>query len=172
MPPPSRSTWPDLLEEGERLHAHLLQHYEEMVGDTHMEHFDIHYTSTGTSCDAEYLSERYRDEIKEDIRPWIQEEHQSGRLFDRENWKPFRDAWDYTSMYYGYRHLFVYNGAVYFQLTIRDQAVDGPDGKLQWYILFEAALYGWKEEGSELLAPSGHGVLEGNRMPDREWSWK
>ena len=24
-------TWPEMLEEGERLHAHLIQHYEEMI---------------------------------------------------------------------------------------------------------------------------------------------
>ena len=135
-----------------------------------MEHFDIHYTSQGTSCEYEWVSEQYRDEIKEAIRPWILEQYTTGRLFERDQWKPFRDQCNYTRMYYGYRTLFIFREIMYLQLTIRDQAVDGPDGKLQWYILFEAALYGWKEEGSELLAPSRHGVLEGNRMPEREWS--
>jgi len=167
MPP----TWPELLEEGERLHTHLLQHYEEMMGER-MEYFDIHYTSYATACEHDYINERYGDKIKEAIRPWIEEEHRSGRLFDRDNWKPFRDILNYMSMYYGYRHLFVYHGAVYFQLTIRDQIVDQSDGTLGRFILFEVALYGWREEDKEDLAPSGHRVVDGNRMPDREWMRK
>lgn len=133
-----------------------------------MAHFDIHYTSYGTSCEYEYISKRYGSYIKEAIRPWIEEEHQSGRLFDKEQWRPFRNQCDYVDMYYGYRHLFVFHDILYFQLTIRDCAVDGPDGELQWYIMFEAALYGWREDGSEALKPDRQ-VLMDNRMPEREW---
>ena len=171
MPPPRRSDWPSFLEEGERLHAHLLEHFDEMIGER-MDHFDIHYTSQGTSCEHDWLSDHYKDDVKEAIRPWIQEKYASGRLLERDQWKPFRDQCDYTRMYYGYRTIFVYREAVYFQLTIRDQYVELPDGTLQWFILFEAALYGWREEGKEDLAPSRHRVADGNRMPDREWMWK
>lgn len=171
MPPPERSDWPSFLEEGERLHAHLLEHFDDMIGDR-MKHFDIGYTSQGTSCKHEWLSEHYKDDVKEAIRPWILEQYASGQLFEKDQWKPFRDPCTYTRMYYGYRTLFVYHGAVYFQLTIRDEIVELPDGTWGWCILFEAALYGWKEEGREDLAPSRYRVEDGNRMPDREWSWK
>jgi hypothetical protein len=79
---------------------------------------------------------------------------------------------DYMSMYYGYRHLFVFYDILYFQLTICDQIVDQIDGTLGRYILFEVALYGWKEGGREDLAPSRHRVADGDRMPDREWMRK
>lgn len=172
MPPPRRSDWPALLEEGERLHAHLLEHFDEMIGETHMDHFDITYTSQGTSCEHDWLSDHYKNDVKEAIHPWILEQYASGRLLEKDQWKPFRDPCDYHSMYYGYRPLFVYHGAVYFQLTIRDILVDLPDMTRQWFILFEAALYGWKEEGREDLAPSRHRVADGNQMPDREWMRK
>jgi hypothetical protein len=171
MPPPRCSDWSALLEEGERLHAHLLEHFDQMIGEE-MNYFDIHYTSQGTSCHYECLNERYLDEIKQAIRPWILNEYASGHLLERDQWKPFRNPCDYTEMYYGYRTLFVYNEDVYFQLTIRDVLVDQPDGTLGWHITFEAALYGWKEEGKEALAPSRHRVADGNRMPDREWERK
>ena len=171
MPPPGRSTWPDMLEEGERLHSHLLTHYEEMMGEERMEHFDIHYTSYTTSCEYEYINDRYGDKIKEAIRPWIEEEYRSGRLLERDNWKPFRDQCNYTSMYYGYRPLFIFYDILYFQLTIRDRGVDGPDGRLRWYILFEAALYGWKEEGKEALVPDRQ-VLVDDLMLERDWVMK
>jgi hypothetical protein len=97
MPLSRGNTWPDLLEEGERLHAHLLEHYDEMIGENHMYHFDIHYTSYSTSCEYEYISKRYLANIKDAIRPWIEQEYRSGRLFERDNWKPFRDIAHYLS---------------------------------------------------------------------------
>ncbi len=134
-----------------------------------MEYFDIGYTSQGTSCEYEWLSDHYKDDVKEAIRPWILEQYASGRLLERDQWRPFRDPCTYTRMYYGYRTLFVYHGAVYFQLTIRDEIVDHPDRTSGWYIIFEAALYGWKEEGEETLRP-GRKVVVGDQLTDREWS--
>jgi hypothetical protein len=168
MPPPRNSDWSDLLEEGERLHAHLIQHFDQMIGENHMDHFDIHYTSQGTSCEYEYISDRYLTHIKEAIRPWILEQYVSGKLFERDQWKPFRDQCDYTSMYYGYRTLFVFHDILYFQLTIRDRLVNLPDGTLGWYIIFEAALYGWKEEGKAGLVPDRQ-VLTDDRMLEKDW---
>lgn len=63
-----------------------------------MKHFDIHYTSQGTSCECEYISEQYGAHIKEAIRPWLLEQYVSGKLFEKDLWKPFRDQCDYTSM--------------------------------------------------------------------------
>jgi hypothetical protein len=63
MPPPQRSDWPALVEEGERLHAHLLVYFDEMVGDR-MEYFDITYTSQGTSCEHDWLSDHYKGDVK------------------------------------------------------------------------------------------------------------
>ena len=168
MPRLTRCDSSALLEEGERLHAHLLTHFDEMIGDQ-MKHFDIHYTCQGTSCNYEYVSDRYGAHIKEAIRPWILEEHKSGRLFERDQWRPFRDQCDYYSMYYGYRTLFIFHDILYFQLTIRDILVDEPDGTLGQYILFEAALYGWKEEGEEALKPRRK-IVSGDQLTDREWS--
>jgi hypothetical protein len=162
------STWPDLLEEGERLHAYLLTHYDELMGAERMEHFDIYYTSYATACEYEYISKRYGSYVKEAIRPWIEEEYKSGRLFERDNWKPFRDQCDYVEMYYGYRPLFIFHDILYFQLTLCDRVVDTPEGGLARYIVFEAALYGWKEEGKEALVPDGQ-VLVDNRMLERDW---
>jgi hypothetical protein len=164
MPP----TWPELLEEGERLHTHLIQHYEEMMEERRMEYFDIYYTSYATSCEYEYISKRYGDKIKEAIRPWIEQEYKSGRLLERDQWKPFRNQCNYTIMYCGYRHLFVFHDILYFQLIICDQIVDEPDRTLGQYILFNAALYGWKEEGKEALVPDRQ-VLVDDRMLESDW---
>jgi hypothetical protein len=49
--------------------------------------------------------------------------------------------------------------------------VDEPDGTRGRYILFEAALYGWKEEGKEALAPDRQ-VLVDDRMLERDWERK
>ena len=65
----------------------------------------------------ETIHEQYGNDIHHAIVPWIHEEYTSGRLMNKENWKPFHDPDNYNDIYYGYRILFPFNKYL-FQLAL------------------------------------------------------
>ena len=46
--------------------------------------------------------------IQKNLIAWIQTEFKSGRLFDKSLWKPVRDAYDISDMFFGYTYFFQY----------------------------------------------------------------
>jgi hypothetical protein len=108
--------------------------------------------------------EEHEKGIHDALLPWIHEEYQSGRLLNKEDWKPFRDQEVLTTCYYGYRKLFMYD-KYYIQLAIEGEKDDA------W---FEIELYGWKDDEKDYLA-SDHNYMkmpEDMRMPDIHWKRK
>jgi hypothetical protein len=166
------SEWSDLLTEGNQLFEYLCRHYSDLF-DQHgnIKDFDITPVSPIMMGYYEKVNEQYGKEIHTLIIPWIHEEYRSRRLTNSELWKPFRVPWDHNTMYYGYRKLFLFD-KYYFQLTLVNDR-DEINGILTKWVHFEAALYGWKNEGIDTLQPLNKVcVLADMMMPEENWIWK
>jgi len=167
------STWEGFLKQGEQIYEYFTNHFDDMFesnGD--IKRFDMRYMSYLTSGHYEEIMEKYGEQVHKEIIPWIHEEHQSGRLFHKEHWKPFRDQLWFTNMYYGYRKLFCFQDYFYFQLAVERMRYDRPEGGLEISFDFRVALYGWKEKGIEKIQPDNQIVLQDDMMmPERHWIW-
>lgn len=168
------STWERFLKEGDALYDYLITQFENMFESTgKIKRFDMSYMSMPVRHLYEGVHEECGEEVHEEIVPWIHEEHQSGRLFNKDNWKPFRDQYKFTTMYYGYRKLFCFHDFLYFQLAIAEIRHDKPEGGTETSIDFNVALYGWKEKGNECVQPyMEQNIVDDNMMmPERHWMW-
>jgi hypothetical protein len=169
----TESTWKRFLEEGEELYTHLTTHFEDLFeADGSIRRFDMRFTSYLTSGYYEEVHNECGEQVHREIIPWIREEHASGRLFCKENWKPFRDQLCFTDMYYGYRKIFCFHDFFYFQLVLEDITFDTEEGDYVGEIVFQVALYGWKENGMEKKQPKERMNFEEDMMmPEQYWRW-
>jgi hypothetical protein len=121
------------------------------------------------------VKDKYLDIIQPELIYWIQNEFNENRLFDNNNWKPFRDRYEIDLMYLGYNKLFQYE-QYYFQLAIEsdiwDDIVDCKYCKNgDSLIHFELALYGWKDEKFDKIQPYNEFIINLDcMMPEKEWN--
>jgi hypothetical protein len=112
--------WDRFLKEGDELFNYMTQNFETMFdGDTIIKHFHIGSIYYNYIDKAEEIYNNYGKEIQIELIPWIKNEFEEGRLFQKTNWKPFRNQYELTSMYYGYRKIFQYKNN-YLQLALED----------------------------------------------------
>ena len=170
----SDSDWVSFEKEGEELYEYLTRHFECLFEPTGaIKYFDMRYTFYPTYDYYEGVKKEIGKQVHKEIIPWIHEERRTGRLFDNRNWKPFRDQDVLTSMYYGYRPLFVFHDFFYFQLVIERIYRDTANRTIKPCIVLQVGLYGWKERGIEYIQPYDDLMIEAdNMMPDRHWIQK
>ena len=168
------STWDQFVMDGDILYDYLTTHFEDMFEPSgEIKKFDMRYMSYLSSGYYEGVMEECGEQVHQEIIPWIREEHQSGRLFTKENWKPFRDQLRFTTMYYGYRTLFCFHDFFYFQLAVAKIVHDKLEGGVETSIDFNVALYGWKDKDSDMIQPDDQVILQQDMaMPERHWTWK
>jgi hypothetical protein len=152
--------WNRFLQEGEILFEYMTQNFETFFdGDSKLSHFNVRDAGIYDIGSQEVL-EKYDLEIQKKLSVWIRNEYDSGRLFVKTDWKPFRDAYDMTYAYLGYRRLFQFK-QYYFQLAIESECARLD---CEWcpnddYYMrcehFSVELYGWKNEDSNMLQPDG-----------------
>lgn len=148
------------------------------------------------------INKTYKKEVQPSLAQWIREEYYSGRLTESSNWKPFRDGYVLSTMYLGYNKLFLHesqqgfficskpqqDGAFrdsfrdskshYFQLAVDFGCVgcvycdNENDAKNKSRIHFELALYGWLEDGKNMVQPDNDIVLPNHMMPEVDWNRK
>lgn len=135
------SEWKKCIYQANECFAHLCAHFDDMLDGMHIRHFDIHCANYSMMGYHEEVATRHGNCIHLALTPWIREEAQSGRLFKRSHWKPFRKPCSYTACYTGYRKLFTYDKYT-FQLTIAKDKDWNNQGVREEWICFEAALYG------------------------------
>ncbi len=167
--------WPCLVKEAEQSYEYMIHNYNDMFDGDTIKHFDIRYVSNLAMKCAGDLREDCYDDIHKEVLPWIRNEHESGRLFEHANWKPFIDNWTINDVYLGYRKLFTYK-KYYFQLGVNNGLWDHePDCKYcknnEEVIHFELELYGWKDETSEMIQPGNKfKTIIDNLMPELDWN--
>jgi len=169
------STWERFLKEGDVLYNYLITHYDNMFeSNGKIKQFDMTYMSMPVYHLYEGVNKECGEQIHEEIIPWIHEEYHSGRLFNKENWKPFRVQYLLTDMYYGYRKVFCFHDFFYFQLAIDKIAYDNSEGEIEITNAFNVAFYGWKEKGNQYVQPYTLQIkLDDNMMmTDSHWNRK
>jgi len=170
----TESTWMRFEKEGEELYEYMTTHFNDMFEPTgSIKYFDMHYTTYLTSGYYDRVKKECGKKVHKEILPWIREEQRSGRLFNKDNWKPFRDQLTFTRMYYGYRMLFLFHDFFYFQVTIARICHDTTNSELKSTIDLQVALYGWKEKGMEYVQPDNQVIVDADRMmPEKHWKRK
>jgi hypothetical protein len=169
----------EFLAQGNEMFEYMTRNYKSMFdGDSILRHFDIRYGTYSVIGYEKEIRKKYNDDIQKELIAWIQTEFKSGRLFDKSLWKPVRDAYDISDMFFGYTYFFQYK-EYYFQLALYyeclnckyckycdiDNETDEPT------IHFELALYGWKNENSDTLQPANKiCILHDNRVPESFWN--
>lgn len=164
------SDWNECIVEADDLYVYLCSYLEDMLEGDRIRHFDIHYANSLMMGYYEGVASQYGEEIHQALIPWIRKEAESGRLFQKFNWKPFRVPYEYTLCYTGYRMLFPYDTYL-FVLTMRNDKDWNEQGVFEQWKFFGVALYGWVEEESSILQPDKDVYLpEDGRMPNRDWN--
>jgi hypothetical protein len=165
----SVSSWDRFHKRGEQLFDYLCNHFAELFNEKNeIKYFDMRPATTTMMGYYEHIYKLYGTDICKVISPWIKEEYLSGRLTRLDFWKPFRIPYQYNSMYYGYRKLFMFD-KYYLQLTLIDDR-DMIDGIFTDFVCFEVALYGWKDSYVDTLQPLNKVcVLDDMLMPIQDW---
>lgn len=162
--------WDRFLKEGGVLFDWMIYNYETMFDGDKIKHFDIRYGTYSVMDSEEEVKLLYGNEIEKALIPWINNEYQSGRLFEKTNWKPFRDQYLLTRMYFGYKYSFNFKN-YYLQLALEFACgICEYCKKGEPRIHFEVALYGWKEPEKENIQPDDVvPIPQDNIIP--EWYW-
>jgi hypothetical protein len=170
--------WDEFSEKGDKMFEYMTRNFDDMFDSESIKHFDIRYGISSVIGYENEIREKYSDDIQKGLIPWIQTELKSGRLFDKGLWRPFRDPYDITDMFFGYRLFFPYK-EYYFQLAIYYECLnckyckycDIDDDNDEITIHFELALYGWKNENSDKLQPDNTVCIPSDTMvPDLYWN--
>jgi hypothetical protein len=165
--------WSKFLKEGDILFDYMIKNYNVMINDNKIRGLEIFEIRQNFYSEILYLEKNHFDEIQKELIPWIQNQYKTGQLFQKSNWKPFRDI-GFTTFTLGYKIMFQYK-QYYFQLSLdtyypfEEQLKDDEYKEFDW-VCFLLALYGWKEDGKEKLQPDNYVVIPSdNIMPDQYW---
>lgn len=99
------------LKEGYQLFDYMINNFDNMLLAEAINHFDIRYGLYVLMDESDIFREHYGLSIQNQLAQWIRQEYNQGRLFNKELWRPFRDQYHMTSMYFGYRKMFFYKAA-------------------------------------------------------------
>jgi hypothetical protein len=155
-------------EDGNNLYQHMFEQFYNKSIDVNqpMKYFSIREFPNDAYQYVDEVAEEHTEAIQPDTLQWILRERESGRLFDRSNWKLFPGYWDTMQPYLGYRFLFSYQ-EYYFHLTIEYYYNCTHEPGDETALHFQLALYGWTEESlpciqpvNKYRLPSDHSVPE------------
>lgn len=148
---------------GEELYEYMIHHYQEMI-DTEVKqirNFTIWYTTIDMMYEYIPITTLYEQEMERLLIPWLEEEYQSGRLFERSHWKAFRDAYDFNDIHMGYRYLFVFHEYVFqLHLCLDGHSICTDCSTHSNQASFHLGLYLSRDEP----------ITEGMRMTDEDWN--
>ncbi len=175
--------WDEFLIEGDELYNLMTNNFDSFIDGNTIKHFCIIDGIYRHIKNTDKMTNDMSDDIEKELLPWIKNELEGGRLFDKTLWKPFLNKYAITQMYYGYRKLFNYKKYI-FQLAIEkycelDECKYRNIHNNTTIVCCEnsqhfcLALYGWKEEGSNMLQPYKQVIIpENNIIPEIHWIYK
>lgn len=166
--------WDVFLIHGELLFNYLIHNFESMINrDLSIIDFEIVDRQRRFAYEIDKINEIYYDNIQKELEIWIMNEYKNNKLFEKNNWKPFRDLELMTDMFLGYKYMFQYK-QYYFQLAIESNYFISENTMNNNTAHFELVLYGWKNEQSEKLQPDDKVIIisPDNIMPERYWEIK
>ena len=145
---------------GDGLYDYMIHHFEEMMDEENkvIYNFNVWYTTIDMMYEHDQISKQYGVEIEQMLIPWLHEEYQSGRLFEQDHWKAFRDAYDFNEIYMGYRYLFLFHEYV-FQLHLSPNVGECTEcDNHSQHAYFQVGLYVRKQDRKDSY-----------RLTDEEW---
>ena len=190
--------WNRFLIEGEELFEYMTHNFNDMFDkDSRIKHFNIRYEAI-YDVGSQELKEKYGAEIQNELVPWIKKELEDNRLFDKTLWKPFRDIYSLSTMYLGYRKIFVFRpnynnseilennnelppalnmrGTYYFQLSLEQDCDEdlckecNLDNTKIFNKHFEIIIHNWiDDKTNELYYNRRSYVLSDFLMSENEW---
>lgn len=171
--------WERFLIRGDILFDYMIHNFDKFFDGDVIKHFHIGYGTYTMVPYGDDLYEMYGSDIQKELVPWIRNEFESTQLFEKTNWKPFRDQECLTQMYLGYKKMFRYK-QYYFQLAIDKHCFDctycedamrnNNIESLEDMKHIELKLYGWTSDTSEKLQPDDIVVIPpDNIMPNTYW---
>lgn len=164
--------WDKFLVEGDILFNYMTSNFTNMFDGNIIKHFYIRSGNRDISEETDKINDKYKCEIEQDLLSWIKIQYTDGLLFNKELWKPFRDEYMLTTMYYGYKKMFQYK-EYYFQL-----AIDKICGQCEYCnkgekrIHFELALFGWKDENNIICPDNDIIITPDNFLSGPYWEIK
>jgi hypothetical protein len=167
--------WNTFLEEGNELFNYMTNNFKSMFKNNMITHFKVIDGIYPSIDKDDIIINTHINNIEKELINFIKKESESKLLFDKTNWKPFRDKLSLTTMYLGYKKL-LYFKQYYFQLGIDHYCeIDNCEYCINTRILphFVLALYGWKDNTSNRLQPYEYvEIPEDNIMPEWDWNRK
>ena len=173
--------WDRFVIEGDALYNLMTTNFDSLFDGNTIKHFyiiDGIYRSIKNTAE---MTNEMSDDVEKELLPWIKNELEQGRLFNKTLWRPFRDNTSAVTMYYGYRKLFNYKEYI-FQLAMETWceldvcAYCNPNGTSRFYSSdnsqhFSLALYGWRDNNSNALQPyKWNFIPDDDMMPDNHWN--
>jgi hypothetical protein len=161
--------WPEFLKVGDNLYKYMILNYNTMINVNKIRDFEIIDNLNKFSIQVNELNKQCKHDIEKELIPWIQNEYTSGRLFNKTNWKPFRDLDVLTLCVLGYKIIFQYKH-YYLQLIIDSYYWADEEITNTNYAYFQLTLYGWINDLNDKLQPENLArVPPDNIMPDAYW---
>lgn len=163
------------LKEGEELYNYMIINFHEMYTNDIIKHFDIRYGLYSLMGEADEFRAKYGLFIQKDLIQWIKQEYFNERLFNKELWRPFRDRYHMTSMYYGYKKMFNYladDGLNYYlQLAIEEgcENICATCDDCCDHIHFGLMLFGYIDSGKKLSPYDILEMTDENMIVGRFW---
>jgi hypothetical protein len=169
-----RDSWDEFIIEGDALFDYMKTHFQLMFNGDFIKHFNIIPGLYTSFSHTEEITEKYGQDIQKNLTIWLRKEFKMNNLFEKKDWKPFRDPSMYSCMYLGYRKFFVYND-YYFQVAVEPECSNcNYCENNENPIHFELVYYGYRENNeSSILQPYGYiEILENNIISEDYWNIK
>jgi hypothetical protein len=178
----SSMCWDSFLRDGDELYEYLTKHFEDLFDGNKIKHLTILDEYYPNIIDLNTFIQGHLQNIEKELTPWIRNELEENRLFDKSLWKPFRNYKRFEYMYYGYRKLFKYKN-YYLQIAMKsdcelDECIycDQLCESSIYYNYdipinhFDLVLYGWKDDTSDMLQPRNKLIIPcDNMMEESDW---
>jgi hypothetical protein len=160
------SDWNNFIVRGEFLFNQMVNSFNYMIQNNTINNFII--IDIRKRFSLEFINKFNQKEIQKELISWIKTEYIEDRLFQKNNWKPFRDLCDLCSAVLGYNKMFHYKN-YYFQLIVDSEyyknTLDDDN-----FVFFGLAIYGWKDDNLDMLQPDNKVIIPSdNIMP--KWYW-
>jgi hypothetical protein len=159
--------WDKFLKEGDELFDYMTNNFETICSNENITHFDIVDRRYRFTDEVQRIKDKYMSDIHMQLYNWIKGQCDCKQLFNKGNWKPFRDQEILIDMFFGYKYMFQYQ-QYFFQLCIEDDCdIDNCISNIH----FKLVLYGWKNDMQEKLQPDDRVVIPSdNVMPEEYWN--
>jgi hypothetical protein len=182
MPDDDEPFWDRFVIEGDESFDFMIRNFESMFDEgSRIKHFDLRYDTIREGYKTIELYKEHGKDIEQELISWIRTEFDTGRLFTKEKWRPFRDFYLLAETYLGYRHLFQYKQYV-FQLVLDcycemgycntgncEYCNDGCEDRTH----FQLVICGVKDKEDCLVRLHGPSItLHDNTIPDCWWETK